>query len=453
MKMKYIVVIAMALMMVIGAGTASAKSVYVIDNINANPTPISAYDIQTSSIVYQATNTVPYYGWGAVGLAVDTDSAYLFVTYESSNKISIVNATTMTVPASSPVTAPGAGNLAGIVVDQDKQKIYTMDRSTNKLYVYDWDATAKTLTLVAGAPFTLTGVSAWGIALDETNDMLYVASSSTTIRYYDTATWTLQGSFTVTPTAIGVAVDAQNGWVYSGGWSSGVISKYDLNTDTETTTDLGTGDPIGFAVDPATSNLFVTTTGYGPNGDILLMYDSSLNELDRTVDIGDPTGVCVPGKDISFNPLNMAKTDGVTQVYQSGTLTYTISYDNVLNNNAVTGVTIVDTLPAEVNYVSSTGGTYDAVNHTVTWDIGTLAAGAPSATVSITVTVDASTPIGTILDNAATIDSNDTAQTTQHDNDTEVVKPDQEIPEFPTIALPIAAILGLAFFFQRRRNE
>ncbi|WP_242492487.1 PEF-CTERM sorting domain-containing protein [Methanolobus psychrotolerans] len=27
-----------------------------------------------------------------------------------------------------------------------------------------------------------------------------------------------------------------------------------------------------------------------------------------------------------------------------------------------------------------------------------------------------------------------------------------EIPEFPTIALPIAAILGLAFFFQRRKE-
>jgi hypothetical protein len=28
----------------------------------------------------------------------------------------------------------------------------------------------------------------------------------------------------------------------------------------------------------------------------------------------------------------------------------------------------------------------------------------------------------------------------------------QEIPEFPTIALPVAAILGLAFFFQRRKE-
>ena len=28
----------------------------------------------------------------------------------------------------------------------------------------------------------------------------------------------------------------------------------------------------------------------------------------------------------------------------------------------------------------------------------------------------------------------------------------EEIPEFPTVALPIASILGLAFFFQRRKE-
>lgn len=40
------------------------------------------------------------------------------------------------------------------------------------------------------------------------------------------------------------------------------------------------------------------------------------------------------------------------------------------------------------------------------------------------------------------------------DTATAIVRfPCTEIPEFPTVALPIAAILGLAFFFQRRRNE
>ncbi|KXS44624.1 MAG: hypothetical protein AWU59_440 [Methanolobus sp. T82-4] len=31
-------------------------------------------------------------------------------------------------------------------------------------------------------------------------------------------------------------------------------------------------------------------------------------------------------------------------------------------------------------------------------------------------------------------------------------EPQEEIPEFPTVALPIAAILGLAFLFQRRKE-
>ncbi|MEA1984348.1 MAG: PEF-CTERM sorting domain-containing protein [Euryarchaeota archaeon] len=450
MKMKYIVVIAMALMMIIGAGAgvASAKSLYVIEDINDNPIPIAAYDIQTSQIVKQTTHSIPDRNGGAVGITIDSDSGYLFVTFEFSGVLDVVDGTTMTTVGQ--VTAPGASNLAGIVVDQDEQRVYTVDRRTNKLYVYDWDSTAKTLTLVTGAPFTLSGASAYGIALDEINDMLYVASSSSTIRYYDTATWTSQGTIALSSAAIGIAIDAQRGYMYTGGWDDTVISKYDLNTANETIKDLGgNAKPIGFAVDSATGNFFVTTY----SEDHLRMMDSDLNVLDETGDLGNPTGVCVPGKDVSFNPLNLAKTDGVTQVYQGGTLTYTISYDNAQNNNPVTGVTIVDTLPAKVTYVSSTGGTYDAVNHTVTWNIGTLAAGAPPATVSITVNVWGHIVIGTFLDNAVTIDSDDTAQTTQHDDDTEVVKPDQEIPEFPTIALPIAAILGLAFFFQRRRNE
>ncbi len=454
--MNKLLILALAFIMITGAGVASAKSVYVIDNINSHPTPISAYDIQANSIVYQTTNTVPEYGWGAVGLAVDTDSAYLFVTYENSNKISIVNATTMMVPASSPVEAPGALDLAGIVVDQDRQKVYTVDRSTNNLYVYTWDPSGPTLTLDGGSYIDLDGVNdVYGVALDEINDLFYVASANEKkIAYYDTATWALQGSFTVTPRPMGVAVDASSGLVYSGGRSDNMISKYDLATSTEITHVVGgNAEPIGFAVDPATGNLFVTTyAGSAPYGDVLLMYDSDLNELDMTADLGNPTGVCVPGKDISFNPLNMEKTDGVTQVYQGDTLTYSISYDNAQNTEPVTGVTIVDALPAGVSYVSSTnGGVYDATTRTVIWDIGTLDAGASSATVSVTVTVDA--PAGTVFDNAATIDSENTAPTTRHDDDTEVVVYQQQVPEFPTIALPIVAILGLSLFFQRRRDE
>ena len=419
MKRNYLISIALMLcLLIVGAGSAEAKSVYVIDNINAAPSPISAYDIQTNSMVYQATNTVPYYGWGAVGLAIDTDSAYLFVTYEQSNKISIVNATTMTVPASSPVTAPGATNLAGIVVDQDMNKVYTMDRHTNHLYVYSWNPAGPTLTLDGGTYTSLphTGnMDAYGIALDEVNDLLYVTSyNEKLVRYYDTATWTEQGSFAVAAYPTGIAVDVTNGYVYTGGWANTMFSQYNLNTNTEITKTVGgNAEPIGFAVDPATSNLFVTTySGSAPYGDVLLMYDSNLNELNKTGDLGNPTGVCVPGKDISFNPLNLAKTDGVATVNPGGTLTYTISYTNT-NPTPVTNVVITDTLPAGVTYVSSSaGGTH--VAGVVTWNIGTLTGG-QSGSVTVTVTVDSNTPIGAVLDNAATIDSDDTPQTTQHD--------------------------------------
>jgi uncharacterized repeat protein (TIGR01451 family) len=431
-KNKYFTALLLVLLIIVGAGSAEAKSVYVIDNINANPSPVSAYDIQIGSMVYQTTNTVPYYGWGAVGLAIDTDSAYLFVTYEQANEISIVDATTMTVPASSPVTAPGASNLAGIVVDQGKHKVYTMDRHTNHLYVYSWDPTGPTLTLDGGTYTSLphTGnMDAYGIALDEVNDLLYVSSyQEKLVRYYDTATWTEQGSFAVTINPMGIAVDVTNGYVYTGGMASTKISKYNLNTNTETTKIVSSNaEPIGFAVDPATSNLFVTTySGSAPYGDVLLMYDSNLNELDKTLDLGNPTGVCVPGKDISFNPLNLAKTDGVTTVLEGGQLTYTITFDNAANSNPVTGISLVDTLPPEVTFVAATGpgAVYDGVTHTVSWTIADLAANAPSQTVTVTVTVNSGT-LGTILDNAVTINGNEqgTGPTTRHDDDTEVVAP------------------------------
>ncbi len=58
---------------------------------------------------------------GAVGLALDPCSATLFVTYEESNVIEMVNAKTM-ISEQKPLTIYGISNLAGIVVDQTKQK-------------------------------------------------------------------------------------------------------------------------------------------------------------------------------------------------------------------------------------------------------------------------------------------------------------------------------------------
>ena len=55
----------------LGFGLAQAKSLYVIADIDGNPTPIQTYDIQgpPTYLVYQAKQGVPNWASGAVGLA------------------------------------------------------------------------------------------------------------------------------------------------------------------------------------------------------------------------------------------------------------------------------------------------------------------------------------------------------------------------------------------------
>jgi uncharacterized repeat protein (TIGR01451 family) len=408
-------------------GTATAKSVYVIANINASPSPIQAYDIQADKIVYQATYNVPYYGWGAVGLAIDTDSEFLFVTYEMSSVIQLVDATTMTDAGT--VTAPGASNLAGIVVDQDLQKLYTVDRYTDNLYVYDWDESGPTLTL--DAQYDLPGIGsgtvggAFGIALDETNELLYVVNNTTTVHYYNTSDFsTLAGTLTLTANrnAIGIAIDYQSGLLYTGaGWYSNYyLNQYNLATSAQQEVYLGSGEGVmGLSVDnePGTPSTGMVYCSTGYSGDRLRVFNSLLVETDSTGDIGNPTGVVVPGRDIGYNPLNLSKVDTLPSgacASPGENLTYEICYDNTLNNYPVNNVELVDTLPPEVIYVSNTGGgTYYPLTHTVEWDIGTLPAADPGDCIQLVVHVDSSTTPGSIITNVCTIDSDETPPTTK----------------------------------------
>ena len=433
-------------------GTCSAKSLYLIADINADPTPIQSYDIVGNTVVYQTENGVPEWGGGAVGLAIDTDSAFLFITYEISNTIQLVDAISMADEGTT--TAPGASNLAGIVVDQDKGKVYTVDRNTATLYIYSWNAATKTLTL--DTTETLAGASsAHGIALDETNDLLYLGDLTKDVKVYSTSDWSHVRTFTVSQDVMGIAVDVANGFAYTGnaypGYGSlGLLCKYDLNTNTETTFNLtaysgGEDNVVGLAVDQSTGLLYITTGNqavWGPGTDKLMAFDSNLNVLDQTGDIGGPTGICVPGREISYNPLNLNKDDGLNVCVDTGDdITYTISYENG-NPTDVTGVTITDTLPTEVTYVSCTGGCSQSAS-TVTWNIGTLTPG-QSGSVTLTVNVNSGTE-GATIHNIATIDSGQTPQTTQGEY-TVVCGGGIPVPEFGSMMAALAILLSAPAF-------
>jgi uncharacterized repeat protein (TIGR01451 family) len=84
---------------------------------------------------------------------------------------------------------------------------------------------------------------------------------------------------------------------------------------------------------------------------------------------------------------SLTKTAGATQIAPGANVTYTISYSNY-GGTAASGVVITDTLPTGLTYASSTSGGVNA-SGTVTWTIGSVAAGASG---SVTVTATAATP-------------------------------------------------------------
>lgn len=411
---------------------ASPKSLYLVavhytaqfDAWAINPDGTATYQFTVNLI--HATDPA--------GISMDESSNTLFITSEFSLAgFELVDATTMTTIG----TAPGPYDLAGIDVDDANDIVYTVERWTDDLYVYDWDPTTNTITPRTGFnPYNLPGCSgAFGIALDETTDILWVADSAadldgdgdadSVVRAYDTTTWTedTTKSFTPRHAAVDVAVDRLRGFVYTvsmtayawtpPGTGSNLISKYDLATGTETTVDTG-HECVGVAVDEVTGYVYVTG-GVGTGGDNLEVWDTSTspwNQLQTTGDLGAPAGIYIPQEEVAYNPLNLEKDDGLAGacVDPGDTITYTISFNNLANNYTVYNVTLTDTYPPETTFVSATGGgggypwSHDPVTRKVTWDIGNLPALAPTDSVTLTVTVKPGTTPGITITNYAAIE-------------------------------------------------
>ena len=121
--------------------------------------------------------------------------------------------------------------------------------------------------------------------------------------------------------------------------------------------------------------------------------------------------------------LKISKTDGVTTVQSGQTgLTYELSYRND-GNIAATGVTVADTLDADVTYVSCepvAQCAYNSANHTVTWNIGNLAVGG-FGELEVKVNVKGVTATGAVIGNKAAITGNETdsdlSNNTAYDSD------------------------------------
>ena len=122
MSGKIFLLLAIALCLSLFTGNAAAKSLYLLSDIRANPTPLQAYDIALNgTLSYQAEYSFPRYNNGARNIALDSDSGYLFLTYVTFNRIVIINSKTMeTVPEMVYPTGSYSG-LEGIAYNHQKK--------------------------------------------------------------------------------------------------------------------------------------------------------------------------------------------------------------------------------------------------------------------------------------------------------------------------------------------
>jgi len=210
------------------------------------------------------------------------------------------------------------------------------------------------------------------------------------------------------------------------------LTQYDLATDFETAVQVEPdAGVIGLAVNPDTGYVYMSTgVNTDAGGDNLLVYDSSLNQIDFIPAIGNkPTGLAIPGRDIGYNQLNLNKQvlrgatpgagpDDTKTVGIGDTYTYGIYFDNT-NDFTVTDLSVVDILPKEVTFISAdddgVNGVYEydekTNTHSYTWTYKELPP-KTSTLLEITVLVNQDIAPGTIITNSVTINSNNTYPTT-----------------------------------------
>ena len=412
--------------------TTMADSVYVINDTDTEQ--IQAYEIDGYDLIYQKSyNCREKEVIGAVGLAIDNspDGQYLFVTFESGSNIELVNAKTMEYVDT--VVAPQGNNLAGVVLDQERSKLYVMKRATNYLYSYVWDRENEKLVLDLPYPYYVElkdCQQGFGLAYDEVNDRLFVGDSTTTVKYYDPNDWSKLGEFDVLHTAVGIAVDVENKYVYTGSSQFGnndFLCRHALNPSDPCDVDIKVdveSPVLGIAVDQETSLVYVTTYGTGnpQTRDRLMVYtpfdpnnpeDPNTNILSlvwKSGDIGDPAGVAVVSG-VGYKPplIDITKVDDVDDpngcVIPENLITYRICILPGADPNEYFDVTITDHLPDEVYFVSAdpNNGEYDPIEHTYTWYEGYVPGydpnepGDPNICMTLTVRVsEAAEPMGVI---------------------------------------------------------
>jgi len=352
------------------------KTVFIISNHDI-PSKAEAFEIDDDQIYFQNMVAIDSYNPenGAVGIDVWPEKELMFVTYESSDFVAWSSTKTLQFIGRYDTDV---SNLAGVVVDTEKEKIYIMKRNYSDLNVYTYNHISNTLlhesTMLLKNQYSQ-DIQGWGLALDDANNLLYVTTNSKTVYVYDTNNWTLVDYFDirVAPNdrpAIGIAVDPVRGYLYTGHFN-GISSSHTFLvktglSDPHTSTEINAGTGIvGIDVDLDTGLIYCTTAN-----DQFRVYNTSLSlrDTETNSNMTSPAGVSVGGfyKEPRFS-ITKDNNDIQNNCVSPGDyVTFNITWD--ANETSDSNVFVIDYLPVELELIDVEPNTvdYNWINNTVT---------------------------------------------------------------------------------------
>ena len=371
---------------------------------------VHVFSFDGSELTRTATLEAPSVSaYGACDIAIDKESGSLFVANEGTTALTLFSSRDLNFIKNITTSTP---NGTGIEYDAQRERIYMTTRNQNKLYVYDWDGIAKTLTETNFSPVTLANITyACGLALD--GDTLYVSEYHyaeqngyyNTVQEYDVANnFQHVNTQTMEHNVVGITCDTVDDYLYGGAYGSYVfyLDKHDIQDPNYDTYEDISAVPVGLEVSQETGHLFATTTTGSTWA--LEVWDTSdwpnsgsdpidSFSSDSEVTLTSLCGICVVENGYKDGNIYVNKTDNIDPnevgcQIPGDEIDYTIYFNAAGENH--TNVKITDFLPKGVDFVSADPNTaeYDIFKHTVSWDVGNLTPTDPNTPYTLSVVVN-----------------------------------------------------------------
>ena len=378
-------------------------SVYTIDHETYSN--LNAFDIVNDEFVYRDSVTFPVHGWGGIDLAIDELTNTLFVSFEETGIVEIIDA--QDLDNHSYVTIQGTSDITALLFDKQSRRLLATDRDSNYLHLIKWNSANRSLSLEE--TIQLDNIDyATDLAIHE--DTLYVSEFNYGDEYYDhVKLYDMEDNFSYIETIdandylVSIDYNEEDDFLYGGAYTAqGTSYEYLLKYNMSDPNDIISKDigkmVVGIAADDTTEGRVYFTAHDDvwtiemwdtadweddPNIPLTLsatdVYDSS--NIDGAT-VNKLSGIIVAEDDLP-SLIDIVKVDDVdvsddpncvSPVSDDPNIVYTIGISSPIYDH--NNIWIVDYLPKEVDFVSASPEDpnygYDPYTHTYVWYLSSL---------------------------------------------------------------------------------